>query len=75
MIGEGTEQCSRLGVARLALTADLTRASELGRDRRGTLVIEVTGGSPAEQVTLALLRIGNERALGVMLDEQPASKP
>ena len=52
LINEGAVEYSWLGITGTTLTADLAAATGLERDQRGALVIEVTGGGPAERAGL-----------------------
>ena len=52
LIDEGAVEYSWLGITGTSLTADLAEAMGLDRDQRGALVIDVTGGGPAEKAGL-----------------------
>ncbi|MEJ2733123.1 MAG: trypsin-like peptidase domain-containing protein [Anaerolineae bacterium] len=52
LIDEGAVEYSWLGITGTSLTADLAEAMGLDRDQRGALVIDVTGGGPAERAGL-----------------------
>jgi serine protease Do len=52
LIDEGAVEYSWLGITGTTLTADLAEAMDLDRDQRGLLVLDVTGGGPAEKASL-----------------------
>ena len=83
LINEGAIQYSWLGISGTTLTADLAEAMDLGRDQRGALVIETTGGSPAEkaglrgsnaQVDLAGEQVDVGGDVIVAIDDQPVKE-
>jgi len=83
LIDEGAVQYSWLGISGRTLTADLAEAMDLDPDQRGALVIEITGGSPAEKAGLHGSDVqvdlnGDQAQVGgdviVAIDDQPVRK-
>jgi serine protease Do len=83
LIDEGAVEYSWLGITGTTLTADLAEAMGLDRDQRGALVIEVTGGGPAEKAGLhgsgrQVDLDGEQVEVGgdviVAIDDQPVSE-
>jgi serine protease Do len=83
LIDEGAVEYSWLGIRGTTLTAELAEAMGLDHDQRGALVIEVTGGSPADKAGLrggdAQVDLDSEQAevggdVIVAIDDQPVSE-
>ena len=80
LIDKGSIQYPWLGITGTTLTADLAEAMGLDRDQRGALVIDITGGSPAEKAGLrgsdVQVDLGGEQAevggdVIVAINDQP----